>query len=125
MAAGNKLPWFRLYTEMPTDPKIRRLRKPEYKWLWTVLMCFARMSPEPGYLLISDGQPVDPEDIADIADLPIRTVNEGMKRMETLGLLVADLDRDTWLLPAFSRRQFKSDDSTARTRQWRQKQKGD
>lgn len=120
MTAASKLPWFRTYTEMPMDTKIRRLRKGDHKWLWVVVMCFAAQSPTPGRLLISDGQPVDIEDLVDVADLPAKVVRDGLARMEQLGLIAVDLDVDTYYLPAWDRRQFKSDNVTARTRKHRQ-----
>lgn len=113
------MPWFRFYVETPTDPKIRRLRKGDYKWLWCVLMCVARQSPVPGVLMLSESEPIQPDDLADLADLPVRTVNNGLEAMQKLGLIEPDLDRDSWVLPAFQKRQFKSDDVTARTRKHR------
>jgi hypothetical protein len=113
MATGKKLPWLRLYTEMPTDPKIRRLEVP-HRWLYVVVLCLARQSPVPGSLMLTEQQPITEADLAEEAGLHWRTVRSGMARLADVGLVVVDLDRDTWQVPTFERRQPVSDSSTSR-----------
>lgn len=124
MTAKRKMPWLRLYTELPFDPKIRRLRKAEHKWLYIVVLTFARSSPQPGVLLVSDREPVHVDDLADAADLTPKQVRDGLDRMEQLGLIELDLDADAYRVPSWGKRQFKSDDSTGRWRQWEQQKRG-
>jgi hypothetical protein len=40
-----RLPWFKLFTEIRHDPKIKRL-SPEQRWFWIVLLCLAAESDE-------------------------------------------------------------------------------
>lgn len=118
--ARTKLPWLRLYTETPTDRKIRRL-DPAHRWLWIVVLCAARMSPKPGALLVDEGDPMDIRDIADLADLHPKTTRSGMSALVKAGLLEVDLDGDYWKVTRWDDRQFKSDDAGARSQQWRAK----
>lgn len=109
------MPWFRLYVEMPTDRKVRRL-KPEHRWLWVCLMALARTSPVPGELMISDDEPCSIEDISDFAGLPESTVKRGIKYIAELGMIEQNESKTCWKLPAWQQRQYPSDSSTDRVR---------
>ena len=61
--------WFRLYTEIRRDPKLRRLPV-SYRWVWITILCIARESPRPGWLLLRRDMPAQPADIADEANVP-------------------------------------------------------
>lgn len=115
-------PWFRFYVEAFSDRKLRRLR-PEYRWLFAACLGAARQSPEPGVLLVSEGQPMDAHDLADYAGMDVRSVKAGMRELVRSGLIVerssGDLQEIVWGSPTFQRRQFESDDVTKRTRKHR------
>jgi hypothetical protein len=116
--APPKRPWFRFYVEAVHDRKLRRL-KPEVRWLFVACLAAARQSPEPGVLLVGEGQPMDHDDLADFAGVTRRQVETGTDALQDAGVLAYDTERDVWLVPAFTRRQFESDDVTARTRKHR------
>ena len=81
--AKKSMPWFRLYTEMPSDRKIRRL-KVEHRWLWVCVLCAARQSPIHGLLLVADGVPCDEQDLADMSGLSPRQVAAGLAALATI-----------------------------------------
>lgn len=109
--APKKMPWFRFYAETVSDRKIRRL-KVEHRWLWVVVLCAARQSPEPGRLLLADDQPIDHVDLADLGAMSERAVKDGLKALHAGGLI--EDDNGTWVVPKWADRQFVSDNSTAR-----------
>ena len=69
--------WLRLYTEIIYDSKLRRL-PPSRRWLWITLLCIAKVSPRPGWLLLSEGVPVTVKDIADKAAVTVNVVKAGL-----------------------------------------------
>lgn len=118
---GKKLPWLRLYTELPRDPKIRRLRV-EYRWLWICILTAAGDSPQRGTLLFENGQPWTDDDLADLAQLDRRTCKKGTQILHELGMLTADLDTGAWVVSSWNERQFQSDVSgTERVRKHRKR----
>lgn len=116
--ARKPMPWFRLYTEMPTDRKIRRLTV-EHRWLWVCVMCAARQSPVEGWLLVSEDEALTIEDLADISGLKPRQVDNGLKAFLKLGMLENDVEVGAFHIAAWSTRQRQSDTSTDRVRAWR------
>lgn len=121
--ARKRMPWFRFYVEAPTDRKIRRLKKPEFKWVWVCVMCLARQSPVPGWLVLSDQEAVTADDIADMADVAVAKVRQALGEMERLGLVEMDESAGAWMVPAWASRQFASDVSTDRVRAHRERSK--
>lgn len=115
------MPWFRFYTEAPTDRKVRRLRRPDHKWVWVCAMCLARSSPVPGSLMISETEPVNVDDLADLADVPISRVAAALDAMAAVGLVEFDDVAGCWTIPSWATRQFASDTSTDRVRAHRQR----
>ena len=116
-------PWFRVYVEAFADRKLRRLR-PEHRWLFIACLGVARQSPEPGALLLAEGQPMDAHDLADYAALDVRVVKSGLKALCASGLLISETSSEylgdiLYRSPAFLSRQFESDDVTKRTRKHR------
>ncbi len=118
--------WFRLYGELLYDRKVARIARTEQiskctvLGAWVGILMLAHESPKRGYLMLSEGIPLEPEEIGD-----------------AIGLYGSDL---TYLLAAFidcrmltddhgylsitnwKKRQFKSDDSAARVKLHREKQ---
>jgi DNA-binding transcriptional ArsR family regulator len=103
-----KRPWFRVYTELFADRKVRRLT-PAHRWLWLAVLACARTSPQPGALLVADGVPCSVGDIADVAALPKRTVTNGLAALEGEGLIERRGEGQTWFVPKWMDRQFESD----------------
>lgn len=111
--------WFRLYNETIHDRKLRRL-PPAQRWLWIAILCAASDSPERGRLLLSDGEPVTVDDLADMAALPVKTVRDGLVALERLGMI--QRDTNTIVVAKWADRQHKSDNSTERWRKWKSQQ---
>lgn len=106
--ARKPMPWFRVYVETMHDRKIRRL-KPEHRWLWIVVLAMTRQSPVEGALMISETEPAQAFDLADMAGLTERQTAAGLEHMEQVGLIERCPDSGTWTVPAWSSRQFASD----------------
>ena len=111
--APPRRPWFRFYVEAVKDRKIRRL-KPETRWLFVACLAAARESPVPGWLLVTEGEPMDWEDLADVACLTQKQVEAGTDALTDSGILAFDEDRRAWYLPNWDKRQFESDETADR-----------
>lgn len=111
--APPKRPWFRFYVEAVHDRKLRRL-KPETRWLFVACLAAARQSPLPGYLLLSEDDPMNWDDLADFAGMSRRQVEVGSGALEEVGVLGFDETLKAWFVPKWNDRQFESDDSTPR-----------
>jgi hypothetical protein len=116
--APRKQPWFRFYVEAVTDVKLARLT-PAQKWLWVVILAAAKQSFLEGFLMLSEREAMTSADIARMADMRERDVTEGFAAMERLGLIEMDHNRKAWQVVAWSRRQYESDNVSARTRKHR------
>lgn len=112
-------PWFRFYCEAVHDRKLRRLT-PTQRWVWVAVLCAARQSPKPGYLMVGD-EPMNVDDLADIAACPTRDVASAASAFMSAGMLDEGFD-GVWQVVAWEKRQYESDKSTPRTRKHR---KGD
>ncbi len=115
------MPWFRFYVEAVHDRKLRRL-KAETRWLFVVCLAAARQSPEPGWLLVGENDPMDLDDLADFAHMTRKQVELGMGVLQSAGVVVFDVPREAWHVPNWDDRQYESDNSTARTRKHREKE---
>ena len=113
------MPWFRFYVEAVHDRKLRRL-KPETRWLFVVCLAAARQSPQPGWLLVGEDDPMDWDDLIDFAHMPSRQVRSGMAQLLESGVVAHD--GEAWYVPNWNDRQYESDNATARTRKHRAKQ---
>lgn len=112
-------PWLRLYTEVTRDRKLRR-EKPETRWLWIAVLCLARSSPQPGRLMLSDGSPVDVEDLADEAAITLAAARRGVARFRSTGMLTLDERDGVLCVTQWGERQFASDRATDRSRRHRE-----
>lgn len=122
--APPKKPWFRFYVEAVYDRKLRRLT-PGQRWLWVAILAAARQSCIPGYLLVSEREPMDEHDLADVAGMTPREVAKALPLMEQVGMIERDAHLGCWAVTNWADRQFESDETTKRTRKHRAKTKGD
>lgn len=113
-------PWFRFYVEALSDRKLRRM-DPALRWVWLGVLGLARMSPSPGVLLVSEGEPADEHDLADVAGVTVRLARQALGAFEKSGMV--SLEDDRWVVTNWSARQFESDDITERTRKYRSKER--
>lgn len=103
------LPWFRFYTEVLDDPKVQLLPLDQYKF-WTSCLCFAARND--GYL-----SPLHAVSFA--FHMPEKTVEEMFQVLREKGLLD---ERRGMLTPHnWFKRQYKSDLSTTRVKQFRKR----
>lgn len=115
-------PWFRFYVEALSDRKLRRLT-PAQRWLWVAVLGAARQSCIPGLLLVSEREPMDAADLADIAAMTVKEVAAALPRFEAAGMIHLDDGLGCWAVTAWHERQFESDDVTARTTKHRSKER--
>ncbi len=110
----NKNPWFRLYTEMVDDEKLRLLAF-EDRWHFVALLCCK------GAGLLDSGDPPSllRRKLAVKMGLAPRELEEAARRLEEVGLI----DAETFQPLAWDDRQFKSDTSTERVRRYRERMK--
>lgn len=118
--APPKRPWFRLYTEMVWDLKIRGLTIPA-RWLWIAMLSLARSSPIPGFLMVDVKSPVDQTALADAAAMKTKDVAKGLDELDSVGLIEWDNNLGTWSIPKWNERQYESDDTAKRTAKHRRK----
>lgn len=110
--------WLRLYTDIKNDRKLRRL-PPGQRWLWVVMMALAKESPRPGWLLLSEGVPVTIDDLSDEAAITADEVTGGIEMFIKQNML-EEVD-GVYHLINWDKRQFASDNSTERTKRYRQR----
>lgn len=114
-------PWFRFYVEAMSDRKLRRMT-PTQRWIWVAVLAAARQSCRPGWLLVSENEPMDAHDIADLAGVPEREVAKVLPLFEASAMLA--FEDECWHVINWADRQYESDDVTARTRKHRSKEQG-
>jgi hypothetical protein len=112
-------PWFRFYVEAFGDRKLLRLT-PAQRWLWVAVLGAARESPEPGRLLVAEGVPMTPSELARYADVKLREVDDGLAVMRALSMIRMNGDQ-VIEVTNWDSRQFESDNVTARTAAYRER----
>lgn len=113
--------WFRLYTEIRRDPKLRRLPV-SYRWVWVTILCIARESPRPGWLLLRKDMPAQPADIADEANVPQDDAVHAIELFKSGSYeMLAEEDRVLRVVN-WGKRQYENDSSAARMRRYRERQ---
>ncbi len=108
----SKMPWFRAYTEMVDDEKLRLLAF-EDRWHFVALLCLK------GQGLLDDGGPLMMRKVAVKLGLDLRTLDDVARRLAEVGLI----DKDTLQPLAWDARQMKSDSSVERVKAFRERQK--
>lgn len=119
-------PWFRLYSDVLHDKKITRtsvqVRQPKalVLGLWVTILSLANDSPERGKLLISDGIPLTLDEILYEAGLN----GEGQPIIdEFIKANMLSIEDGTVTVTHWQDRQFASDHSRERVRQYRERQR--
>ena len=110
------LPWFRLYAELATDPKIQILAFEDQRH-YVMLLCLKCNGT-----LDSESPSTDLRErrIARSLGLALPEALAARKRLVDTGLI----DK-RWQPLAWAKRQFESDSSAVRTARWREKRRGD
>src|SRR5690606_29037956 len=109
----SKMPWFRAYTEMVDDEKLRLLAF-EDRWHFVAILCLK------GQGIIDSEDPLLMRKVAVKLGIDMRTLEEVVRRLAEVGLIEAQT-----LQPlAWESRQMRSDvDSTAADRKRRQRER--
>jgi len=118
------MPWFRFYSEAVRDTKLRRIARKtdrpfaETVGTWAIILSFASESPKRGTLLLSDGNPVDPDDISDVAGC---NADETLQQLQSNGMIT--VTDGIICVSAWNKRQYESDNSTPRVNKFRDKRR--
>ena len=120
-------PWFRCYSEILHDRKIERIcretktPKAYIMGVWNVLLILANDSPVRGALLLTEDIPLTFDDLALETGLDDETLQEMLDQFQRMQMLAKD--EDIYYITNWGKRQYASDSSTERVRQWREKQR--
>jgi predicted phage replisome organizer len=86
-----KVNWLKLDINILNDEKIRMIRKypdgDKLFILWVGLLCLAMKSEIKGHILICEGSPYSPDDIANILEIEIKTVIMGLELFSRFGMV--------------------------------------
>jgi hypothetical protein len=112
-----KYQWFRLYTEILEDRKLKRFTHAQ-KWGWIVVMCLAseKLKGERGWFKMAD------LDIADAMDFSLEDW-QSLKRMLLTREMIEVEDGGIIKICNWFTRQYESDHSSERVKKFREKQK--
>lgn len=115
------LPWFRLYNETISDPKITTLSH-EARWAWICCLCLASASAERGVLKIGN-VPVTFRELSGIVSVTVDETQRIVSQLMERGMLSRRED-GAFVVDNWDRRQYSSDSSTERVRRFRERNKG-
>lgn len=121
------LPWFRLYSEILDDRKIKRicrtttLSKAMVLGTWVILLAIASESANRGRLEITKGTPLNLQDLAEETGLDETTLKAILDLMNDLEMIQET--SGTYEITNWESRQFLSDSSTERVRKHRERTK--
>ena len=114
------MPWFRLYNETVSDPKIQTLDLCS-KWMWVTCLCIASASCERGALLIGN-LPATSKELASVAGISEKAGQTAIEKLIGRGMLIKD--QNTLKVKNWDTRQFESDGgSKERVRRYRERMK--
>jgi hypothetical protein len=116
------LPWFRLYNETISDPKITTLSH-EARWAWICCLCLASASAERGVLKIGN-VPVTFRELSGIVSVTVDETRTIVSQLMERGML-SQREDGAYVVDNWERRQYSSDSSTDRVRKFRQKNRAD
>lgn len=108
------MPWLRLYVEIMDDEKLRLLAF-EDRWHYVALLCCKGKG-----ILENDNPALMRRMVAVKLGLDVRELDEVSRRLSEVGLI----DQATLQPTGWENRQFKSDNSTDRVREWRRNNQG-
>jgi hypothetical protein len=89
--------------------------------VWNTLLILANDSPVRGALLLTEDIPLTFDDLALETGLDDETLQEMLNQFQRMQML--SIDEDVYYITNWGKRQYASDSSTERVRQWREKQR--
>jgi hypothetical protein len=123
------MPWFRFYNEAADDLKLARvcretgLPKVAVLGSWAVLLVLANRSPRRGYLMMSEYEALADEEIRAALEMDAETYRALMASFRARGMVSRGED-GCYAITNWDKRNFESDDATARSRRWRKERRG-
>ena len=105
------LPWFRLYSEAVDDPKLKLLAF-EDRWHFIAILCCKCQG-----IIGRESEDMTRRMVAVKLGLDLRELDEVARRLGEVGLI----DQETFEPLAWDERQYKSDNSTERVREYRKR----
>jgi DnaD/phage-associated family protein len=120
------LPWFRFYSEALSDRKVARAvrisgqPKAVVMGVWLILLCLANDSPERGKLMLGDDMWLEEDEIVAETGLDMVTFGKVISAFQQLNMLAVGRGYE---LPNWSKRQYKSDNSSARVAAYRERKR--
>ncbi len=118
------MPWFRVYSEILDDRKIKRIckrtghNKAMVIGTWVCLLALASDSPKRGQLSMSEGMPYTIEEVADEIGVDTETAETLLNEFVIMGMIAMG---ETMAICNWEKRQYKSDNSTERVKKFRDK----
>lgn len=119
------LPWFRVYSEILHDKKLKRVAAVTHQprvvviGIWLMLLAYANESPLRGDLMISEDLPLTMDEIASDSGLDESVLSTLFAQFRELQMLNGS---KTFEIKNWDKRQFKSDNSTVRSRKARERE---
>ena len=126
--ADKPLPWFRLYPELLSDPKIMIASNTmdigftEMIGTWISILCIAGMSPVRGSLYVTLQKRYSNKDVATMLHISNEFCDKLLELLLTLDMLELD-ESGAYRVKNWEKRQYKSDNSTERVTKWRKNKK--
>ena len=116
MAKMKRKPWFRMWDEILTDPKMRNLTDAQWG-IWLKLLCLANQQSERGLIVITHAKKSPKSCLASLVDTKLIHFEVALETFSVQNMVEYDLDKsDGYLrITNWHKRQFASDDTTART----------
>lgn len=123
---ASQMPWFRVYSEILDDRKIKRISKNTGQskalviGVWITILSLANKSIERGKLVISDDMPYSIDDIEDETGIPREIIAQLLDEFRAMKMISGNT---TMEITNWNKRQYRSDDVSQRVKKHREKQK--
>lgn len=120
-------PWFRLYSEILSERKIERIRRMTglsrvvIRGAWVTLLAMANDSPQRGCLMWTDDLWITEQELCDDLEMDPADFDKLLAAFKTMHMISEQSNGLS--CTNFGKRQFKSDNSTARVKAFRGRQK--
>ena len=124
MAKTRRKPWFRLWDEILTDPKMFDL--PDSQWgIWTKLLCLANQQSQRGFIIIEKGKKPAINTLATALHTRSDRLLTALRQFADRNMVEYDLEgNDGWVgITNWNKRQFASDDVTARVLKFKERKR--
>jgi hypothetical protein len=115
MAKARRKPWFRMWDELLTDPKMLSLSNAQVG-MWCKLLCFANQQTVRGIISFEPG--TFDRTFEKVLNSRRNISKTALKKFQELGMINIDLEEGYVTIINWNKRQFASDDVTERTKKF-------